>query len=364
MRRLMTGSAALLGLWGPCHAQSSITLYGLLDTAVEHINHVGPSGAGLTRMPSNAGAIPSRLGFRGQEDLGAGVKARFVLEMGIAPDSGGLNQGGRGFGRQSFVSLDGPWGELGLGRQYTMLFWSMQNADVIGPGLHSIASFDSYFPNARADNAISYKATFSGLTVGATYSFGRDAVNAGPSPAGTNCAGESASDKSACREWSLLLKYDAASWGMALAHDVLHGGPDAFAGLGKSSLTDKRTMLNGYAKLDQVKIGGGFMRRDNDGSPLSPRSNLWFAGISYPMGAWKFDTQYYQMDYSAKADKGQYWVLRSTYSFSRRTAAYASFGYMKNKGSANFSASSAQAGGLPAPGVNQTGFGVGLRHSF
>jgi predicted porin len=111
------------------------------------------------------------------------LSASFTLEMGIGPDSGALNQGGRGFGRQSFVSLNGPWGSLGLGRQYTMLFWSVLDADVIGPSLHSMASLDNYFPNARADNAISYKGTFSGLTVGATYSFGRDAVNAGPSPA-------------------------------------------------------------------------------------------------------------------------------------------------------------------------------------
>ena len=118
-------AAAFLWVGGACHAQPSITIYGLLDTAVEHINHVGATGSGLTRIPSNAGNIPSRLGFRGREDLGGGISAQFVLEMGIAPDSGVLNQGGRGFGRQSFVGLNGPWGQVSLGRQYTMLFWSM-----------------------------------------------------------------------------------------------------------------------------------------------------------------------------------------------------------------------------------------------
>ena len=364
MKHTIFCAAALMGMGATCHAQSSVTVYGLLDTAVEHINHVGTSGTGLTRMPSNAGSAPSRLGFRGREDLGGGLSAQFVLEMGMAPDSGVLNQGGRGFGRQSFVSLNGPWGQLGLGRQYTMLFWSMQNADIIGPGMHSIGNFDSYFPNARADNSIAYKGTFSGLTVGATYSFGRDAVNAGPSPAGTNCAGESGSDKSACREWSALLKYDAPNWGAALAHDVLKGGAGAFGGLSQSGLSDKRTMLNGYVKFSGAKIGAGFLRRDNDGYKASPRSDLWFVGLSYPVGPWTFDTQYYQLKYKSNNDKGQFMVLRGTYHFSKRTAAYASLGYMKNSGNATFSASSGQAGGLPAPGVNQTGFGVGLRHSF
>lgn len=356
--------AALLGAAGAAQAQSSVQVYGVVDTAVEYMNHVGTDRAGLTRMPTLTGSVPSRLGFRGREDLGGGLGAAFVLEMGIGADTGVLGQGGRGFGRQAFVSLNGPWGSLGVGRQYTMLFWSYLDADVIGPSLHSMNSLDSYFPNARADNALSYKGTFSGLTVGATYSFGRDAVNAGPSPAGTNCAGESSADTRACREWSALLKYDTAAWGAALAHDELRGGAGAFGGLTNGALADKRTMLNGYVKLAGAKLGGGYMRRTNDGNAAAPRSDLWFAGISYPMGLWTLDTQYSQLKYKDSSDKGQLVVLRGTYSLSKRTAVYASLGYVKNSGNAAFGASSAQAGGAPMPGVNQTGFGVGLRHAF
>jgi len=356
--------AALLGAGGLVHAQSSVQIYGVMDTAVEYMDNVGAGKSSLTRMPTLTGSVPSRLGFRGREDLGAGLSAAFTLEMGLGSDSGVLGQGGRGFGRQAFVSLNGPWGSLGLGRQYTMLFWSYLDADVIGPNLHSMNSLDSYFPNARADNAVSYKGTFSGLTVGATYSFGRDAVNAGPSPAGTNCAGESSTDARACREWSALLKYDTATWGAALAHDELRGGAGAFGGLTGSALADKRTMLNGYVKLAGAKLGGGYMRRTNDGNAAAPRSDLWFAGISYPMGLWTLDTQYSQLKYKDSSDKGQLVVLRGTYSLSKRTAVYASLGYVKNSGNAAFGASSAQAGGTPMPGVNQTGFGVGLRHAF
>ena len=364
MLKKVASAVALLSLGGIASAQSSVTIYGIVDNAVEYMNNVGASKSSLTRMPTLTGSVPSRLGFRGREDLGGGLSVGFTLEMGIGTDSGVMNQGGRGFGRQSFVSLNGPWGSVGLGRQYTMLSASMADADVIGPSLHSMASLDNYFPNARADNAISYKGTFSGFTVGATYSFGRDAVNAGPSPAGTNCAGESGTNKSACREWSVLAKYDAANWGAALAHDQLSGGPGAFGGLTSSDMHDKRTMLNGYVKFAGMKVGGGYMRRKNDGYAASPRSDLWFLGATYPIGQVTLDAQYNRLSYKDTSDKGQLLVLRGTYNFSKRTAAYASLGYMKNSGNAAFGASSAQAGGTPMPGVNQTGFGVGLRHSF
>lgn len=364
MLKKIASAVALLGMGSFAYAQSSVQIYGIMDTAVETLNNVGASKSSLTRMPTLSGSVPSRLGFRGREDLGGGLSAGFTLEMGIGSDSGVLNQGGRGFGRQSFVSLNGPWGSVGLGRQYTMLFWSVLDADVIGPSIHSMASLDSYFPNARADNAISYKGTFSGLTLGATYSFGRDAVNAGPSPSGTNCGGESATDNKTCREWSAMAKYDTASWGAALAHDELRGGPGAFAGLTSSDKTDKRTMLNGYFKVAGAKIGAGYMRRKNDGYVASPRSDLWFAGVTYPIGAVTLDAQYNRLTYKDIDDKGQLLVLRGTYNLSKRTAAYASLGYMKNSNKANFTVGASQVGGNPMPGVNQTGFGVGLRHAF
>ncbi|RYF45153.1 MAG: porin, partial [Comamonadaceae bacterium] len=207
----------------PPTAASSVSMYGLVDVGVERVNNVGASGSGLTRMPSNTGTLPSRLGFRGSEDLGGGLRALFTLEMSFAPDQGTLGQGGRGFGRQSFIGLAGSWGTVTAGRQYSMLFMSVLDADVIGPAVYAMGSLDSYIPNARADNAIAYRGTFSGLTLGAQYSFGRDAVNAGPSPAGTNCAGESATDSSACRQWSAMAKYDSAIWGAALAYDRQNG---------------------------------------------------------------------------------------------------------------------------------------------
>jgi len=358
-------AAALASSVGIGHAQSSVAMYGLVDTGVEYLTNVGASRTGMTRMPDLAASAPSRMGFRGRENLGNGLSAGFVLEMGMAMTNGTLAQGGRAFGRQSFLSLDGAWGSVGLGRQYTMLFWSMLDADVIGAGAHSIATLDAYFPNARADNAITYKGRFSGFTVGAGHSMGRDAVNAGPSPAGTNCPGLNPNDGRECQEWSALLKYDASSWGVALARDVQRGGPGAFAGLNSSGKSDSRTMLNGYARFGSgIKLGAGYMRRVNDGYAKSPRSDLWFLGASYTTGPWVVAGEYYQLKYRSNADKGQYLTVRTTYRLSRRTNVFASVGHMKNGGSAAFSASAGKAGGNPLPGASQSAIVLGMQHAF
>lgn len=147
----------------------SVTLYGVVDTGIEFVNHIGADKNTVTRMNNLSGTVPSRWGLRGTEDLGGGgLKAAFALESGFSPDSGVSNQGGRLFGRQAWVGLDGRWGQVSLGRQYTMLFWSTLEADMLGPNTFGSSSLDSYLPNARADNAIAYKGKFGGFTVGAT----------------------------------------------------------------------------------------------------------------------------------------------------------------------------------------------------
>lgn len=344
-------------------AQSNVTIYGITDLAVEHLSNVG--GGSLTRVPGLTGSVPSRLGFRSSEDLGGGLRALATLEMGIGLDNGTPNQGGRAFGRQSFVGIAAPWGTVTLGRQYTMLFWSTTDSDILGPHMFGSGSLDNYLPNARTDNAIAYRANFGGLNLGATYSFGRDAVNAGPSPAGTNCAGESATDTSACREWSLMAKYDAPDWGVAAAVDELRGGPDAFAGLTSSALKDRRSTLNGWARFGQVKVGGGLIARRNEGSATTPRSNLWFLGATYNlMPQVAVDAEYFKLDYSNSANQATLWALRGTYALSKRTALYATAGYIANEGTLALSVSNAAAGGTPPAGGSQTGIGAGIRHSF
>ncbi|RJF97081.1 porin [Noviherbaspirillum cavernae] len=369
----MLMSAAAFG-----HAQtaSNVTVYGLVDTGVEHVTNVATGGGNtgsLTRMPTNTGNFPSRIGFRGTEDLGAGLKAVFTLENGFGPDTGGLNQGGRLFGRQAFVGLSGDWGTVSVGRQYTMLFWGTLDADILGSNVFGSGSLDSYLPNARADNSIAYRGTFSGFTVGATYSLGRDATNvAVANPAANNCAGENAADSKQCREYSALLKYDAPTWGALVAYDRKYGGSTGngttigptFDGLTNSGLTDTRTTVNGYVKLGQAKVGGGVILRKNEGS-ATPKSNLYFVGAAYSITpAFVVDGEVYRLDTKDSPNDSNLFAVRGTYNFSKRTAAYVTAGRINNSGAATTSVSSGAPGSNSLPGGSQTGLMVGMRHAF
>lgn len=368
----LVGACAAAAQAQSAQPASSVSLYGLLDTGVEYITNVSAAGGSLTRMPSNTGTLPSRLGMRGTEDLGNGLKAVFTMEMGIAPDQGTQGQGGRLFGRQAYVGLAGPWGSATLGRQYSMLFWSMLDADIMGPALYGVGSLDAYVPNARADNALAYRGTFDRLTVGASYSFGRDTVNAGPSPAGTNCPGESATDHKACRQWSLMAKYDAPVWGVSMAYDRQHGRTPAsatdpiFGNLTSSGKTDDRLAVGGYVKVAGAKIGGGLLRRDNDGDAVKPRSNLWYLGASYPLTSQlTLDGQVQTLRYRNTSDfNSTLLAARLVYNLSKRSAIYAQMGHIRNDRLAAVSVSGGAAGSNPRAGGSQNAVNVGLRHSF
>lgn len=351
---------------------SAVTLYGTIDAGVERLTNVGPTRSTLIRMPSLTGSIPSRWGVRGSEDLGDGLRAVFTLESGFAPDSGTQNQGGRTFGRQAMVGLSGGWGTLGLGRQNTMLFWSFTDADLFGPNAYGLASHDNYIPNARADNVVSLLSKFGGFTAGATYSLGRDGVNAGPSPSGSNCFGESSTDSKACREWSALLKYDQPAWGLAAAIDEIRGGPGAFGGLVRSDLKDKRVVLNGYYKLGAVKLVAGAIRRSNGAAAptsltngQSTESTLYWLAASYPVTPQLvLDGHVQRLSFQDGVDRSTLGVVRGTYALSKRTGVYAQFARVANGPRLAYSVSSAQPGGNPIAGVSQGGLMLGLRHVF
>ncbi|WP_059414993.1 porin [Cupriavidus basilensis] len=365
MKQSVMAAALCACAAGASHAQAqSVTLYGVVDTGIEFVSGVGAARDHLVRMPGLAGTVPSRWGLRGTEDLGGGLKSQFVLESGFAPDAGTSNQGGRLFGRQAWVGLSGSWGQVALGRQYTMLFWSMLEPDMLGPNTFGSSSLDSYLPSTRADNAISYKGSFGGLTVGGTYSFGRDTVNAGPSPSGANCAGENPADQRACREWSVLLKYDTSWWSVSAAYDSLRGGPGAFGGLTSSRLRDDRLTVNGYVNFKNGKVGGGLLRRDNDGS-ATPRSDLWFLGASYALTpAFSVDAEAFYLRFRHSADKAWLYAARATYALSKRTSVYGTAGFLDNRGNLALSVSSGAIGANPAPGGNQLGAMVGIKHIF
>lgn len=359
---------ALTGLvvTGAVHSQTA-TLYGMVDSGVEVVSNVGAAGGSLTRMPSTTGIMSSRLGVRGTEDLGGGLSAIYTLEMGFGSDTGASGQGGRLFGRQSTVGLSGDWGAVTLGRQWTMLFWSVIDSDLVGSAVYGLGSLDSYIPNSRVDNSVAYKGKFSDFTVGATYSLGRDTVNAGPSPAGTNCAGENGADSQACREWSALVKYDTKTWGAALAYDAITGGvATTFGGLTSSDKSDTRLVMNGYVKFSDVKVAGGVIRRSNDGSATKPKSDLWYAAASYPVTpAWTVTGTVAKLSYKDIDNwNSSLLAVQALYKISQRTTLYGQLGAIQNDSLSAVSVSSGAPGSNPVAGGSQNGVMLGVNHKF
>jgi predicted porin len=351
-------AVALCGTAGLAWGQSSVTLYGIVDTGVEYYNHAATGGSFVGMSPLT-GEVPSRFGLRGSEDLGGGYKAFFVLENGFAPNTGALNYGGRLFGRQANVGVSSNYGTLTLGRQMNMTMYVLGNADVIGPSLHSMASFDSYLPNARSDNAVGYLGKFAGVTLGGTYSFGRDAV--GPAgPSATNCAGQIPGDAVACRQYTALVAYDSAWGGAAASYDVMYGGPGAAAPLTSPADEDKHTIVDGYVKFSDGRIGGGWIRR-NTSAATHAQSDIFFLGARYDVTpVLSLDAQALHYILRTRSNSSML-IGRVNYFLSKRTTLYSSVAYMIN--SALAANPVAAAGTVPA-GVNQLGVMVGIQQRF
>ena len=158
MKKLVLALCALAAA-GTAAAQSSVTMFGVVDAGVSYYRATSRSwGPTLPRQVtqsqkalSNSGYNSSRFGFRGTEDLGGGLAASFWLEAPVANDTGA--SGIANFGRRSTVSLSGPFGELRLGRDYTASFWNDAVFDpfgVNGVGTNLIAVVNSNLAASRA----------------------------------------------------------------------------------------------------------------------------------------------------------------------------------------------------------------------
>jgi predicted porin len=362
MKKTIRSAAVLLSALAAstAMAQSSVAIYGIVDSGVAHLTNINAAGDSITKIPSLTSSFPSRIGFRGTEDLGNGLQAFFVLENGFAVDTGTQQQGGRLFGRQAQVGVKGGFGTVTLGRQNNMTYISSLKTDVLGPHLFAIGSIDPYLPNARSDNAIGYMGNFGGVVVGATWSFGRDASAAG-GPAGTNCAGEVPGNSVACRQYTALLGYETKAWGLNASYDRKYGNTGAAGGLTSSANTDEYTTVNGYAMVGPTKIGGGIIRRELNAATGLSESDLYYLGLSHPIGAYTTDLQVARRDAKNSGDDVTMLVARLTYALSKRSFVYGAIGSMNNNGA---SAVSLDAGGTVGVGKTQNGVMAGLRHHF
>ncbi len=167
----------LLSLPAAAMAQSGLTLYGVIDSALTYQSHSNPAGdAVLGLQQGGEGFLSgSRFGLRGSEDLGGGLKAGFVLENGFLADTGKLDQQGQLFGRQAYVKIGNQWGELAMGRQYTTANTMLYYVDPLGVGAAPSNAWMVYLTGQRYDNAISYTGNFGPVSVIAEYALGETA---------------------------------------------------------------------------------------------------------------------------------------------------------------------------------------------
>lgn len=352
-----TAIAAAFGLAftaGAAQAQN-VTLFGLVDTGVEYVNNIGPGSDSVFRMPTIAGSFASRWGIRGSEDLGGGLKALFHLEGGFGADSGVFQQSTgsltRIFGRQQYVGLAGPWGEVTMGRLYSQLLWSILRTEPTMAQIYGTGAFELFLAAPRTDNAIAYRHKISDVSFGALYSFGRTAGDG----AGA-CVGEAAGDRSNCRQWSAHASYDnPAGWGVGAWIDEANNaaGDQAFEYKG----------LNGYFTVAKVKLSANLL---DVGSEVAAERKLWSIHAAYPITPQiTVEGGYYDYDVDNTDDDSSMVNFRLSYAFSKRTAAYLTAARISNDGAATRSASIGVIGATPTgPGEDQTAVMIGLRHSF
>ncbi|BCQ27400.1 porin (plasmid) [Caballeronia sp. NK8] len=191
MKRVALAGATgiLVTLPGIVQAQSSVTLYGLIDAGIAYTNNQ----RGAHNLQATSGKLNgSRWGLKGVEDLGGGYRTVFTLESGFRVNDGTLAQGGREFGRQAFVGIAKTGvGTLTFGRQYD------PNTDLVaayaGPGFWSPATHvgdnDNLNQTFRINNAVKFRSdTIAGFTVDALYAFSNQANSGAGTGFGNNRA--------------------------------------------------------------------------------------------------------------------------------------------------------------------------------
>jgi predicted porin len=244
MKRLLIAGASLGCFCAPLHAvaQSTVTLYGVIDEGVNYTSNTG----GHSNVQLESGfAQGSRWGVKGSEDLGGGTKAVFLLENGFDVNSGALGQGGRMFGRQAYAGLNSATlGTLTMGRQYDSVVDYLApltaNGNWAGYLLSHPFDNDNTDNSFRLNNSVKYTSnTYGGFTFGGLYGF-------------SNQAGGFADNRS----YSIGAQYVGGSVALAAA----------------------------YMQINNPGATSSGSLATNDTNFFAAREQVWGAGINYTVG--------------------------------------------------------------------------------
>jgi len=359
LKKIALAAALAAGLAGMAQAQSSVTVFGVVDMA---ITNTSASGNGSLTQLSTDQNTSSRLGLRGTEDLGGGLKASFWLEAAITPDSGvggstsvdnkaSVNPGGLTFARRSTVELSGSMGEIRLGRDYTPTFTSLTVAH--HPfGTNGVGNSGQLFypvafggttarTNVRASNGINYfSPKFNGFQLNAMYAMGEQPSTAGATQNDGNYAGA-------------RLSYGNGPLNLAYA-----SGKTNYA-------TGDYTQSNFAANYQFGAAKLMFLSGENKVGAAKTTSNM--VGVQYKLSsAGEVRAGYTQLKangYAASVGDANQIAVGYVHNLSRRTALYTTYSTVENKGAGKqFAVGAGQA--VVTPGGKSTGLDLGIRHTF
>lgn len=360
MNKTLIVAAAAASFATVAHAQSSVTLYGVLDAGITYQSNV----ASKSLWSMGSGIDQSRFGLRGSEDLGGGLKAIFTLESGFGIGNGKLGNNGGMFNRQAFVGLSSQYGTVTLGKQYDA------TQDYLAPLTATGTWGGTYFAHrgnndrlstngdVALNNSIKYtSANYAGLQFGGTYSFSNN-QNFGNNRAYSG---------------GLSYQFQGLKLGAAYSQANLGDGTNANGATNIASQGRVRTYGAGagYAfgpaqvgaawtqsRIDNVPGLTGAFRTDN--YEVNAKYNLTPAlglGAAYTYTNTKVD---------GGSSHWNQFGLQADYSLSKRTDVYAQAVYQRGAKGNAFGTSIYNGDNTTAASssINQTAATVGLRHRF
>ena len=355
-------------------AQSNVTIYGIADIAYVHSS----SGSSKTSGVDSGGWSSSRLGFRGTEDLGDGMKAVFTLEYGLAPDvnSGvGVTATGGGNARQTWVGLQNSTGTIKLGRQNSLgkngtdkydamasttfsPLYSVQRGNGVGSLAVPVAG--SVFPHSlwtsgRFSNAVTFdSASMSGLVISAQYAFGGVSNDDTLTPA----------VGAAKKESNITIGGDYTMGDLGV--NYIHQRSRDIADVAGNKASEN--FIGAAYNFGVAKLMGTFQtaKRTVAGVKLDS-DKMWSLGVQVPVTT--VSKVYFGYakanDGSAASNDFDSWGIQYSHELSKRTMLYGGYQRLSNDNLARGTVLSNTAGrAAVVAGANTTGFGVGVRHTF
>ncbi|MBO9356514.1 porin [Bordetella petrii] len=363
MKKTLLAAALLAGFAGVAQAETSVTLYGIIDTGLGYNKVEGDGFDGSRFGMINGVQNGSRWGLRGTEDLGDGLQAVFQLESGFNSSNGNSAQGGRLFGRQATIGLQSDsWGRLDLGRQTNIASKYFGSIDPFGAafGQSNIGVGLSAANTVRYDNMVMYQTpSFSGFQFGVGYSFNVD-----------DEADSSFRTTDNTRGITTGLRYVNGPLNVALSYDQLSAPHNE-----NENATPRMYAIGGSYDFEVVKLALAYGRTTDGwfaGQGVASeignvtfgsnqfadgfKSNSYMVGLTAPIGgASKLFGSWQMIDPSNDKLTGDdetmnVFSLGYTYDLSKRTNLYAYGSYAKNYAFLD--------------DVKSTAVGVGIRHRF